>query len=285
MTLGALSITGNAFKRKGAGVSLNETIFMPYDGYTGNGINSADLLEQMLNDDGSGMDMPAAVILEVVQGEGGINACSMDWLKRIREICTEHGIIMIVDDVQAGCGRTGTFFSFEPAGIMPDMICMSKSLGGMGLPFAMTLVKPEFDQFGPGEHNGTFRGNNLAFVAAAEALRYWENDELAERVQRNAAVIKERLGRIRDRFPQFAAKVKGRGFMQGLELTTAKEKGAEICAEAFRKGLIIETAGPDDEVVKLLPPLVLTDESLAKGLDIMEESFAAVAARMEVAAA
>lgn len=231
------------------------------------------------------MDMPAAVILEVVQGEGGINACSMDWLKRIREICTEHGIIMIVDDVQAGCGRTGTFFSFEPAGIMPDMICMSKSLGGMGLPFAMTLVKPEFDQFGPGEHNGTFRGNNLAFVAAAEALRYWENDELAERVQRNAAVIKERLGRIRDRFPQFAAKVKGRGFMQGLELTTAKEKGAEICAEAFRKGLIIETAGPDDEVVKLLPPLVLTDESLAKGLDIMEESFAAVAARMEVAAA
>lgn len=285
MTLGALSITGNAFKRKGAGVSLNETIFMPYDGYTGNGINSADLLEQMLNDDGSGMDMPAAVILEVVQGEGGINACSMDWLKRIREICTEHGIIMIVDDVQAGCGRTGTFFSFEPAGIMPDMICMSKSLGGMGLPFAMTLVKPEFDQFGPGEHNGTFRGNNLAFVAAAEALRYWENDELAERVQRNAAVIKERLGRIRDRFPQFAAKVKGRGFMQGLELTTAKEKGAEICAEAFRKGLIIETAGPDDEVVKLLPPLVLTDESLAKGLDIMEESFAAVAARMEMAAA
>ncbi|WP_404385574.1 diaminobutyrate--2-oxoglutarate transaminase [Caenispirillum salinarum] len=285
MTLGALAITGNAFKRKGAGVSLNETIFMPYDGYTGNGINSADLLEQMLNDDGSGMDKPAAVILEVVQGEGGINACSMEWLKRIREICTEHGIVMIVDDVQAGCGRTGTFFSFEPAGIVPDMICMSKSLGGMGLPFAMTLVKPEYDKFGPGEHNGTFRGNNLAFVAAAEALRYWENDELAERVQHNAAVIKERLGRIRDRFPQFAAKVKGRGFMQGLELTAAKEKGEEICAEAFKNGLILETAGPDDEVVKLLPPLILTDESLAKGLDIMEEAFAAVADRMEKSAA
>ncbi|EKV27563.1 Diaminobutyrate-pyruvate aminotransferase [Caenispirillum salinarum AK4] len=285
MTLGALAITGNAFKRKGAGVSLNETIFMPYDGYTGNGINSADLLEQMLNDDGSGMDKPAAVILEVIQGEGGINACSMEWLKRIREICTEHGIIMIVDDVQAGCGRSGTFFSFEPAGIVPDMICMSKSLGGMGLPFAMTLVKPEYDKFGPGEHNGTFRGNNLAFIAAAEAMRFWENDDLAQRVQHNAAVIKERLGRIRDRFPQFAAKVKGRGFMQGLELTVAKEKGEEICAEAFKNGLILETAGPDDEVVKLLPPLILTDESLAKGLDIMEEAFAAVAERMEKSAA
>lgn len=285
MTLGALSITGNAFKRKGAGVSLNETIFMPYDGYTGNGINSADLLEQMLCDDGSGLDKPAAVILEVIQGEGGINACSMDWLKRVRELCTEHGILMIVDDVQAGCGRSGTFFSFEPAGIMPDIICMSKSLGGMGLPFAMTLVKPEYDKFGPGEHNGTFRGNNLAFIAATEALRFWETDELAERVQRNAAVIKERLGRIRDRFPQFAAKVKGRGYMQGLELTVAKEKGADICAEAFKNGLILETAGPDDEVVKLLPPLVLTDESLAKGLDIMEDAFATIAAGMEKTAA
>lgn len=285
MTLGALAVTGNAFKRNGAGLSLNETIFMPFDGFLGDGVDSLDYLETMLKDGGSGVDHPAAVIVEPIQGEGGINAASMDWLKRLREICTKYDMLMIADDVQAGCGRSGTFFSFEPSGIQPDIICLSKSIGGMGLPLAITLVKPEYDIFGPGEHNGTFRGNNLAFVAAAEAMRFWENDELAESVREKAAVIKERLGCIRDRFPEFEGEVRGRGFMQGLCLHKHPEKAGEICHEAFKLGLILETSGPDGEVVKLLPPLTITEEGLAKGLDIMEEAFAVVARSVGSAAA
>ncbi|MCA1939708.1 MAG: diaminobutyrate--2-oxoglutarate transaminase [Caenispirillum bisanense] len=278
MTLGSLAVTGNQFKRDGAGLPLNNTVFMPFDGYMGEGVDTLDYFEKTLEDSGSGFDLPAAVILETVQGEGGINAASMPWLKRLREICTRWDILMIVDDVQAGCGRTGTFFSFEPAGIDPDIVCLSKSLGGMGVPFAVTLVKPEYDVFGPGEHNGTFRGNNLAFVAAAEALRFWETDELAEDVREKAAIIKERFLRLRDRFPQLDGEVRGRGFMQGIALG-AEGAAKEICAEAFKRGLIIETSGPSGEVVKILAPLTITRDGLAQGLDILEQAFATVAGK------
>src|SRR5699024_9106844 len=118
----------------------------------------------MLEYNSSGVEIPAAFILETVQGEGGINAASFTWLKEIERICKEHDILLIIDDVQAGNGRTGTFFSFERAGIDPDIVCLSKSIGGYGLPMAITLIKPEYDIWDPAEHNGTFRGNNLAFV-------------------------------------------------------------------------------------------------------------------------
>ncbi len=278
MTLGSLAVTGNQFKRGGAGLPLNNTVFMPFEGYLGKGVDTLGYFEKLVLDAGSGVDLPAAVILETVQGEGGINAASMEWLKRLRELCTRHDMLMIVDDVQAGCGRTGTFFSFEPAGIEPDIICLSKSIGGLGLPLAVTLIKPEYDVFGPGEHNGTFRGNNLAFIAATEALRHWETDALTDSVREKAAIIRERFLRLRDRFPQFKGEVRGRGFMQGIALG-AEGAAKEICAEAFKRGLIIETSGPDGEVVKILAPLTITGEGLAKGLDILEQAFTAVAAR------
>lgn len=284
MTLGALAVTGNAFKRKGAGVPLHDTTFMPFDGYEGSGLETLDHFERMLKDGGSGMSLPAAVITETVQGEGGINACSMEWLKRLQEICKAHDILLIIDDIQAGCGRTGTFFSFEPAGIDPDMVTLSKSLSGYGVPFAVTLIKPEIDIFGPGEHNGTFRGHNLAFVTATEALRFWETDDFAKEVRRKGEVVGQRFAEIAAAHPGLAVETRGRGMMRGIVVTSGDLADA-ICAEAFRNGLIMETSGPDGEVVKLLAPLMIPDADLTAGLDILAQAFDTVAKRQGQSAA
>lgn len=281
MTLGSLSVTGNAFKRNGAGIPLNYSMVMPYDHYMEDQ-NSLDYLENMLKDDGSGIDMPAAIILETVQGEGGINAASFEWLKRIESICRRFDILLIVDDVQAGCGRTGTFFSFEPAGISPDVICLSKSISGSGLPMAITLIKPEYDQWGPGEHNGTFRGNNLAFITAAKALDYWKDGELGDSVLQKSDMIKERLAYFAEEFPELQGEVRGRGFMLGLACANEGAAG-QIAAAAFKRGLIIETSGADDEVLKLLPPLIIDEETVKKGLHIIEDSIRHVLDKEEAA--
>ena len=271
MTLGALSATGNAGKRGGAGVPLAHVSHEAYDGYYGPEIDTADLLARRLEDGSSGVDAPAAILVETVQGEGGLNACSMEWLKKIAAIARQHGALFIVDDIQAGCGRTGTFFSFEPAGITPDIVTMAKSLSGMGLPFALTLVKPEYDQFKPGEHNGTFRGNNHAFVTATAALgEFWRDDRFAEDVRRKGEYLGQRLREIAD---AHGLTLRGRGMMQGINVGSG-EVAEKITAAAFRRGVIIETSGADDEIVKVLAPLVIDDESFAKGLDILAESVA-----------
>ena len=277
MTLGALGVTGNGFKRRGAGKSMGDTVFVPYDGLMGCkadncGINTLDYFEAMLGNGSSGMGHPAAVIVEPVQGEGGINAASMQWLKRLDQICKSHDIKLIVDDVQAGCGRTGTFFSFEPAGIDPDFICLSKSIGGYGMPLAITLIKPEYDKFAPGEHNGTFRGNNPAFVAATAALeKFWRDEDLAKSVREKGEFITKRLKEMGAKHPNVPSEVRGRGFMQGIALHV-DGLADTVTEEAFKRGLIMETSGPDDEVAKLLPPLTLDQQGLEKGLDIMEQA-------------
>ncbi|WP_158736455.1 diaminobutyrate--2-oxoglutarate transaminase [Alteribacillus sp. YIM 98480] len=271
MTLGALSITGNEFKRHGAGIPLHNAVVMPYDNFLKDGSDSTKYLEQFLADNGSGVSKPAAIILETVQGEGGINVASFDWLKRVEEICRKFDIFLIVDDIQAGVGRTGTFFSFEPAGIKPDIICLSKSIGGYGLPFAITLMKPEHDIWEPGEHNGTFRGNNLAFVTASEALHFWEDDTLSKEVERKGDIVQARLEKLVEHHPELNGEVRGRGLMKGLACHV-EGMGSDICCSAFEKGLILETAGIDDEVVKVMPPLNIKEETLEKGLDILEES-------------
>ena len=276
MTLGALSVTGNAMKRAGAGVPLAHTSQMLFDGYLEEGSDhSLDLLQQMLGDEGSGIDKPAAVIVETVQAEGGINVARMEWLRELERICKRHGVLLIVDDIQVGCGRTGPFFSFEPAGIQPDIICLSKSLSGFGLPFALTLFKPEHDQWQPGEHNGTFRGHNLAMVTATRALDYWVNDELSNEVERKAELVEARLDALVDSIPAPAVR-RGRGLIQGIAFDDA-ELASKASAECFELGLVIETAGIDDQVLKLLPPLTISDEDLEKGLSIIEEAVSKVA--------
>lgn len=271
MTLGALSITGNESKRHGAGVSLHNTVVMPYDHFFDDQTDTARYLERFLEDKGSGVSRPAAIILETVQGEGGINVADFDWLKRIDTICKKWDIFLIIDDIQAGVGRTGPFFSFEPAEIYPDIICLSKSIGGYGLPFALTLIKPEHDIWSPGEHNGTFRGNNLAFVTATEALCFWEDDTLTKEVNQKGEKVHKFLESIVEKYPKLNGHVRGRGLMQGLVSNVEGLTDAITCT-AFEKGLITETAGINDEVIKIMPPLNIDHDALDKGLAILEES-------------
>ncbi|MFD1066580.1 diaminobutyrate--2-oxoglutarate transaminase [Oceanobacillus locisalsi] len=270
MTIGSLALSGNAMKRKGAGIPLNNATVMPFDHYV-EGENTIDYVKRFLSDDGSGVDLPAAIILETVQGEGGLNTASYTWLQEIEQICKEKEILLIVDDVQAGCGRTGTFFSFEPAGINPDIVCLSKSIGGIGLPMAVTLIKPEWDRWNPGEHNGTFRGNNLAFIAATEALNYWKDHRFSLDIQEKAETIQQELSRIISAYPFMNGTLRGRGLMQGIACGTPGI-AEEITQKAFEKGLIIETSGADDDVIKLLPPLIIDAEGIEKGISILEES-------------
>ncbi|HSH26383.1 MAG TPA: diaminobutyrate--2-oxoglutarate transaminase [Wenzhouxiangella sp.] len=276
MTLGALSVTGNSGKRAGAGVPLANASQMPFDGYLGEDSDSSlELLERVLEDEGSGIDKPAAVILETVQAEGGVNVARMEWLKKLAAILDRYGVLLIVDDIQVGCGRTGPFFSFEAAGIQPDIICLSKSLSGFGLPFAITLLKPEHDQWSPGEHNGTFRGHNLALVTATKALDYWTDDELTREVERKTEIIESRLDALAERVSSGATR-RGRGFIQGLAFNDVELAG-KVSAECFKHGLVIETAGIDDQVLKLLAPLTISDQDLEKGLSIIERAVMEVA--------
>ena len=267
MTLGALACTGNAAKRGGAGVPLSHVSHEPYDGYYGPDVDTADLLDQRLSDPSSGLDAPAAILVETVQGEGGLNTASPEWLRRIADIARAHGALLIVDDIQAGCGRTGGFFSFEGMGFTPDIVTLAKSLSGMGLPFALTLLRPEIDQWSPGEHNGTFRGNNHAFVTATAALRhFWSDDAFQRDVRRRADLLEQRLGGIA---AEHGFEMRGRGMMRGVN-TGSGELAAAVTAACFDAGLIIETSGAYDEVIKVLAPLVIDDAVLGAGLDILE---------------
>jgi diaminobutyrate-2-oxoglutarate transaminase len=268
MTLGSLAVTGNAGKRDGAGVSLGNVTRMPFHGYMGSELDTIDLLEQHLADSSSGIDPPAALILETVQAEGGVNVATMPWLRRLDALLKRHQILLIVDDIQVGCGRTGSFFSFEAAGLDPDIICLSKSLSGYGLPLAATLLKPELDQWEPGKHNGTFRGHNPAFVTATVALEhFWEDGELTEDVKRRGRTIRTRLQDLAD---THGGVVRGRGMIQGLDFPDV-ELAREVSRMAFERGVIVETAGRQDEVLKILPPLTIPDAALEAGLDIIAE--------------
>ncbi len=283
MTLGALSCSGNADKRRGAGLPLTGVSHEAFDQYYGKGIDTAALLEKRLLDASSGLDAPAAIIVETVQGEGGLNAASDEWLRKIAGLAKRVGALLIVDDIQAGIGRTGGFFSFERAGVKPDIVTLAKSLSGLGLPLALTLIKPEYDCWKPGEHNGTFRGNNHAFVTATKALEiYWADGKFEEDVRRKSGLLGRRLGAIAAE-ASIVTRVKGRGMMQGVEV--AGGMAEQICSDCFAEGLIIETSGARGEVVKVLCPLTIADDELERGLDILARAIAAVEAKTETVAA
>jgi diaminobutyrate-2-oxoglutarate transaminase len=264
MTLGALSVTGNSMKRGGAGIPLVHATPMPFDNYFGGEVPDFLWFERLLTDHGSGLNDPAAVIVETVQGEGGINVARPEWLRGLADLCHRHDILLIVDDVQMGCGRTGPFFSFEEAGITPDIVCLSKSIGGFGTPMAMTLFRPDLDVWGPGEHNGTFRGYNPAFVTGATALRtYWADDTLERGTLAKGERVGAVLAELVERTPGITAR--GRGLARGLAFERV-ELARKVCTAAFERGLLVETAGPDGEVAKLMPPLTISDADLDEGL-------------------
>ncbi|HZB49190.1 MAG TPA: diaminobutyrate--2-oxoglutarate transaminase [Mycobacteriales bacterium] len=272
MSLGSLAVTGNASKRGGAGVPLGHTWRIPYDGFGGGTVSGLALLDSMLADSSSGADLPAAVIVETVQGEGGINPARASWLADLAELCGRRDILLIVDDIQMGCGRTGPFFSFEAAGITPDIVCISKSISGYGLPMSLTLFRAELDVWRPGEHNGTFRGNNPAFVTAAAALReFWSDSALEKQTAVRSTLFEERLGELAARHAAHLVGPRGRGMAWGLAF---REPGRahQVADVAFARGLLVETAGSYDEVVKLMAPLTATDDELAEGFDILRDS-------------
>lgn len=279
VSLGALAATGNSHHRGAAGVSLSGISRMPFDGYLGDDIDTTAYLDKVLSDSSSGIDKPAAVIVEPVQGEGGVNTASNEWLRNLEAVCRKHDVLLIVDDIQAGCGRTGTFFSFEESGIKPDIVTLSKSLSGYGLPFAVVLINPKLDQWKPGEHNGTFRGNNLAFVTAKAAIdSYWSDDVFSKEITRKGDYVAQRLDAIADKYGEGNFTTRGRGMFRGINCVNG-ELAEKITRKAFQNGLIIETSGADDQVIKFFCPLIITDENLKRGIDIVEKAIHEVCAK------
>lgn len=280
LSSGSLSVTSNAYYRNEVFTSRLNVSFMPYDGYFGENVNTIDYLRRFLDDKSSGIDLPAAVIMETIQSEGGVNVAGRQWLKDLEGLCRDFDMLLIVDDIQVGIGRGGTFFSFERAGIKPDIVTLSKSISGFGLPMSLVLIKPEFDQWKPGEHTGTFRGNNLAFVTATEALQYWKTEEFSESANKKGKIIEKNLRNIQERYPELEIKVRGLGMIYGLEVPSP-EISESITREAFERGLILELCGAKNNVLKFLPPLTIDESTLEEGLGIIDQCFKAVLKKEE----
>lgn len=271
MTLGSLALTTDQTSREGAGVSLDNVTFIPFENEK---IDSIEYLNMILSDDHSGIEKPAAVFIETVQAEGGINVASVDFLKRLEKLCHDNDILLVCDEIQVGCSRTGTFFSFERAGIKPDMVTLSKSIGGYGFPMSLLLINPSLDNWKPAEHNGTFRGNQVAFVAAKKAVEFNVSTDLNAHVKEMSAIVEDYVAKnilpLDKKITQH-----GLGLIWGIDFGALEEGGEiahRIADKCFEKKMIIERAGRGDSVVKILPPLTISKEELLKGLDIILEA-------------
>ncbi|OCX65961.1 diaminobutyrate--2-oxoglutarate transaminase [Thioclava sp. SK-1] len=269
VTMGALAATGNGYHRGGAGMLTQGVSRVPFENYAA-GVDAVALLDQMLTDPSGGIDPPAAIMLETVQGEGGLNAASPEFVRGVAKLAKKHGALLILDDIQAGCGRTGTFFSFEEMGVNPDIVTMAKSVSGFGLPMAVLLVRPEYDVMGPAEHNGTFRGNTHAFLTATVAIKkFWSDDTFQRSLADKAVILTTALQDVANMVD--GAFLKGRGIMQGVDVGTG-ELASAICKRCFAKGLVIETSGNEDQVVKVLAPLTTDEKTFREGLNILIEA-------------
>lgn len=274
MTLGSLAATANRYFRGAAGVPLNHVSHYPFGCEktcqgceSGCGMSVLDHLRSLYLDTSSGVTPPAAFLLERIQAEGGVNVASEEWLLALAKLAREVGSLLIIDDIQVGMGRTGSFFSFDGIDIDPDIICMAKGLGGMGTPMAMNLIKPEVDEYwAPGEHTGTFRGQSLSFVAGKEALTYFDNDDLMQQVRQKAETMYQTLAPLEERFEQI--QVRGKGMIIGLDVTTG-ERAKAIVDECFKAGLLIASCGTGGRVVKLIPPLTIPEDDLQAGLEVL----------------
>jgi diaminobutyrate-2-oxoglutarate transaminase len=265
LSSGALSVTANTFYRDESYTQRSNVAFMPYDGFLGEDIDTLDYFERCLSDRGSGLDRPAAVIVETVQAEGGINVARIEWLQRLEALCRRFDMLLIIDDIQIGCGRTGTFFSFERAGLNPDIVVLSKSISGFGLPMSLVLLKPELDIWETGEHTGTFRGNNLAFVTATAALEFWRDDSIPQIVAVRSAMIANELSALASNYPQLQPRFRGIGLIFGFEIQRP-DLAKRITRESFDRGLVLELCGPRSDVLKFLPPLTIEPSILSEGL-------------------
>ncbi len=271
MTIGSLALTTDRDSRAGAGQCLPNVTHVPAP-YMFPELDTIAYIERLLTDDHSGVEKPAAFVLETVQADGGIYPFDAEWLRRLRELCDRHDILMIVDDIQVGCARTGTYFSFERAGIVPDMVTMSKSIGGCGMPMALVLMKPELDIWSPGEHSGTFRGNQLSMVAAKAGLEYMLDHHIEEQVKKKEAIVRDFLEREicpLDKRISF----RGIGLIWGVDFSAFEgDMTKPLIAACFKNGLIAERVGRSNNVLKLMPPLMIEEDVLLEGLRRLKQS-------------
>jgi len=294
MTLGAVAVSGSTRVRGTVpteGINVTRLPFpYPYRCPFGVGGHqsselSARLLETMLTDPSSGAAHPAAVILEVVQGEGGVIPAPVEWVRRVREITAAQGVLLIVDEVQTGVGRTGHFWACDGAGVTPDILVSSKAVGG-GLPLAIIAYRPELDVWLPGDHTGTFRGNTLAMVAGSVTLRLVAEQRLAQRAHDLGRRLRSGLLALAARYPAIG-QVRGQGLMIGAEIVDPDGQpdrlgspppdpplASALRTACVRQGLLVELGGRDDTVVRLLPPLTLSDAQADAVLDRLTAAFA-----------
>lgn len=275
MTLGAVSLTTDRCSREGAGIPLNNVTHIPAP-YMFPELDTIAYMERLITDDHSGVEKPAAIILESVQADGGIYAFDVQWLQRLRQLCDKHDVLLIMDDIQAGIGRCGYFFSFERAGIIPDMVTISKSIGGCGMPLAMVLFKPELDIWEPGQHTGTFRGNQLALVAGLEGMKYFVENGLDAEVRRKGELvdkfIKEEICPMDSRLSY-----RGIGLLWGIDFGAFPGDPVKALVSAcFRNGVIAERVGRDNSVLKMMPALTISDELLLEGLRRVKNAIAEI---------
>lgn len=271
MTMGSLALTTDRCSREGAGQAMGNVTHIPAP-YMFPELDTIAYIERLLTDDHSGVEKPAAIVLETVQADGGIYAFDSEWLRRLRDLCDRHDILMIVDDIQVGCGRTGYFFSFERAGIVPDMVTLSKSIGGCGMPISVLLMKPEVDIWEPGQHTGTFRGNQLSLIAGKVGLEMLVETDLLEQVRHKAAImddfLKNEVCTLDSRITH-----RGIGLIWGVDFSAFdRDMTKPLIAACFKNGLIVERVGRENDVLKLMPPLVIPEETLVKGLEILKKS-------------
>ena len=284
MTLGALACTGNTLFRNAAGVTLDHVQRVPFDGYIDNEFNTLDILTRQYDDPSSGIKPPAAFLVETIQAEGGVNIASKEWLLALQALARKHNSLLIVDDIQAGCGRTGRYFSFEEHGLDPDLICLAKGIGGYGTPLAMLLIKPEHDQWKPGEHTGTFRGQDFSFIAGKVGLEYFADDTLLNDVVKKGKIIKTCLDSIVCQYENkfcsattcrcpggSSVRARGKGMIYGLCFANGKT-AADISKVAYENGLIVAGCGPEGRILKLIPPLTIEHDVLEEGLGIFSDS-------------
>jgi diaminobutyrate-2-oxoglutarate transaminase len=280
MTSGALSLTGDIAVKAAITGLTPEVQFLPYPsdyrcpfGIEAGWQASAHYIETLLDDSSSGVPAPAAMILEVVQGEGGVNPAPDEWLRKVRDITGRRGIVLVVDEVQTGLGRTGSLFAFQRAGVRPDVVVLSKAIGG-GLPLAVIVYHRDLDLWKPGAHAGTFRGNQLGFAAGAATIRHVRVNRLDQHAENMGNRLMRALGRIAATASSLG-NVRGRGLMIGVEIidSNGERRGSgpppfcpkmarRIQLNCLRLGLIAELAGRSGSVVKFLPPLIITGDQI-----------------------
>lgn len=272
MTLGALACTANEVFRNASGVPLTMVSHWPFESNLGGGVESLDTLRALYENSSGGVEKPAAFIVEAIQAEGGVNVASAEWLQALQTLARDLGALLIVDDIQAGCGRTGHYFSFENMGIDPDIVTLAKGIGGLGTPMAMNLVKSEHDKhWKPGEHTGTFRGQNISFVAGREALRFFENDDLMEQTRAKGQMMQQNLQGLAERYSEHGFCVRGKGMMQALDVKDGA-LAKVVARDCFDHGMLFGPCGVGGQVIKLIPPLTIPEAELRAGLAILEQA-------------